>query len=244
MDGLGLNLFSEALGVAAELLIVYFIVNYLLDKKEEQKWSPARRIIVKYVAKSYESIFHASEHILNFDYKNLPNRSGDDFQGRSVYLEYAVKDYQKMQRSVEISNAAMNSTLMPVVSEFNDLGEIVINKLNYYMQMHHKDHATKDFVAIPPLPELCRIEELMDSLKKEYSKIFEEIISLQARIKTFSEIERIWKDTAKETKRLFFEPNTYKCDGTRTPLIYDHENLRKISSKNIKDGAHVSVFKR
>ena len=244
MSDLSLNLFSEAIGVTAELVIVYFIVNYLLNKKEKQKWSPARNIIVRYVAKTYGSIFHAAHQIMSFDYEARHYQEPDKLKGKSVYLEFALKDFQKMQRTIEINNAALDSTLMPIVAEFNDIAEATINKLKYYLQLHNEEHSTKDFVSIPPFDDLERMEFLIDNLKNKYQEIIADSKVIPEYTKSFQELKIIWQEAEKTLQRLYFNPGEYKCNKDRIPLVYDFENLKKISSANITHGAQVTVFHR
>lgn len=242
MSDFGFNLLSEAIGVSAELVIVYLIVNYLLERKERTKWAPARKIIVSNIAKTYCTSYHAATQLVNFEYKKSDHNEPDKVKGKSIYFKIAIHDFQKLNKTVELNNAALDSNLMPIVSEFLESSENLLKKLKYYIQIHNDEFASKDFVSEPPFLELETIENLVSKLKENYCDVFKDKRIVFDYLKTCDEIKEAWKRAAGNTDRMFFEPSRYQYRKGKSPFLYDLDNLRKLHVTDAEHGVQVEVY--
>lgn len=211
-------------------------------KDDEIKWTPARRIVVRSLAKSYSTSFHAATQLMNFNYQEHRFDDSDKVKGKSIYLEMALQDFQKLQKSIQINNAALDSSLMPIVSKYLDSDERLLNKLKYYLLIHSDDYVRQDFVSVPPLDELKTIEGLVDNLKEKYDDIFNDRHIVFPYLKTYKEIETIWNEAALNTNRLFFEPTSYKFRKGKIPFLYDIRNLKALRIEDTDHGTQAQVY--
>lgn len=76
-------------------------------KADETKWAPAREIVVRSLAKTYSTSFHAANQLMDFNYRDFNLQNTDKVKGKSVYLEAALQDFQKLQKNVQLNNAAL-----------------------------------------------------------------------------------------------------------------------------------------
>ena len=209
---------------------------------DETKWAPARKIIVRSIAKSYSTSFNAATRLMDFNYREYNLQNTDKVKGKSVYLENAQQDFQKSQKKVQLNNAALDANLMSIVSIFLESSESLLNKLKYYLLIHNDEFADRDFVSEPPFTELETIEIQVIKLREKYEDIFNDRYVVFTNLKTCEEIKAAWDEAAKYTNRLFFKPSNYQFKKGKIPFLYDIRNLKAISSKNIPNGVYTQVF--
>ncbi len=231
-----------ALCIGATIRSSIEITQSLKLQKDETKWAPAREIVVRNIAKTYSTSFHAATQLMDFNYTKPNLQLGDKVKGKSIYLKIALQDFQRLQKNVQLNNAALNSNLMPIVSTFLESSENLLKKLKYYILIHNNDFSDRDFVSEPPFFQLETIENLVNKLKENYDDIFNDRHVVFDYLKTSSEIIEIWEKATKHTNRIFFQPSTYRYRNDRIPFLYDRKNLKALSGKSLPDGAQTQVF--
>jgi len=209
---------------------------------DEAKWAPAREIVVRSLAKTYSTSFHAATQIMDFNYREFNLQNRDKVKGKSVYLEMALQDFQKLQKNVQLNNAALGPNLMPVVSKFIESSENLLKKLKYYLLIHNDQYVDRDFVSEPPFIELETMENLVIKLKEKYEEIFNDRHVVFTYLKTFAEIKEVWEEAAMNTNRLFFHPPSYQYRRNKVPFLYDIKNLKALSVEKAQDGVQVQVY--
>jgi hypothetical protein len=211
-------------------------------KADEIKWAPAREVVVRSLAKTYSTSFHAANQLMDFNYRDFNLQNTDKVQGKSVYLEAAMKACQKLQKDVQLNNSALGPDLMPVVSTFIEAADSLLKKLKYYLLIHNNEYMDRDFVSEPPFSELGTMENIAIKLKEKYEGIFNDRHIVYTYLKTFSEIRKIWEEAAVNSGRLFFHPPTYKYRKNKVPFLYDIKNLKALSVDEARNGVKVQVF--
>lgn len=208
---------------------------------DDSKWAPARQIVVRSIAKTYSTSFHAATQLMDFNYRE-PNIHRDKVKGKSIYLEIALQDFNKLQKNVQLNNTAIDSNLMLIVSPFMDASENLLKNLQYYLLIHNDEFADKDFVSEPPFFELETMEHLVNRLKENYSYIFNDKNVVFDYLKTYNEILEIWNEASNKTNRIFFQPSIYQYREGKTPFLYDLKNLKALSVEYLKHGVQAQVF--
>lgn len=211
-------------------------------KADETKWAPAREIVVRSLAKAYNTSFHAANQLMDFNYRDFNLQNTDKFKGKSVYLEAALQDFQKLQKNVQLNNTALGPDLMPVVSTFVDASDNLLKKLKYYLLIHNQEYMDRDFVSEPPFGELETMENIAVKLREKYEGIFNDKHIVYTYLKTFAEIKDAWEKAAISAERLFFQPSSYQYRKNRVPFLYDIKNLEALSVEEAQDGVKVQVY--
>ncbi len=211
-------------------------------KSDETKFAPTKEIVVRSLAKTYSTSFHAANQLMDFNYRDFNLQSSDKVKGKSVYLNAALQDFHKLQKNVQLNNTALGPNLMPDVSTFIEATDNLLKKLNYYLLIHNNEYINCDFVSEPPFSELETIEKIVIKLKKEYEEIFSDKNRVFPYLKTCAEIKAIWEAAAVNSGRLFFHPPTYQYRKNKTPLLYDIKNLKALSVENAQNGLKVQVY--
>jgi len=232
----------SALFIGATIRSSIEITQSIKRQEDETKWAPARKIVVRSIAKTYSTSFHAATQLMEFNYREPNLQHRDKVKGKSVYLEIAMQDFKKLQKNVQLNNAALDSNLMPIVSTFLESSENLLKKLKYYILIHNNDFSDRDFVSEPPFSELETIENLVNTLKEKYGDIFNDKHVVFDYLKTCAEIIEIWEKATKHTNRIFFQPSTYQYRKGRVPFLYDLKNLKALSVKNVQHGGQAQVF--
>lgn len=232
----------SALFVVATIRSSIEITQITKLKSDETKWAPAREIIVRSLAKTYSTSFHASTQLMDFNYRESNLQHSDKVKGKAVYLEIALQDFQKLQKNVQLNNAALDSNLMPIVSKFLESSENLLKKLKYYLLIHNDEYVDRDFVSVPPFYELETMESLVIKLREKYEDIFNDRHVVFTYLKTFAEIKDDWEEAAKNTSRLFFIPSSYQYKKSKVPFLYDIKNLKALTVEKAQDGFQAQVY--
>lgn len=211
-------------------------------KDDEEKWAPAREIVVRSLAKTYSTSFHAATQLMDFNYGMLNLQNTDKVKGKSVYLEIALQDLQELQKNVQINNTALGPNLMPLVSKFIEVSGILLKKLKYYLLIHNDEFSDRDFVSEPPFIELETMENLVIKLKGKYENVFNDRHIVFTYLKAFAEIKVVWEEASINTNRLFFNPPSYQYRNNKVPFLYDIKNLKALTVDKVQDKVQVLVY--
>jgi hypothetical protein len=211
-------------------------------KADETKWAPAREIVVRSLAKTYSTSFHAANQLMDFNYRDFNLQNADKVKGKSVYLEAALQDFQKLQKNVQLNNTALGPNLMSIVSTFIEASDNLLKKLKCYLLIHNHEYMDRDFVSEPPFSELEIMENIVIKLKENYEGIFSDRHIVYTYLKTFAEIKEVWEEAAVNSDKLFFHPHNYQYRKNRVLFIYDIKNLKALSVEVAQDGVKVQVY--
>lgn len=209
-EGLGLNLFSTAVGIIVDLILVYIIIDRLLKKRENQRWKPVRILVTRRISDLSSILLSTSKSLIQPDNQEL-----NKYLSLAGY-EYniALKKYEKLKDIIDLNAHGFDSELMPKITDSLEHFEKIIEKIQFFSTLHHQDKQNLDFVSEPPFQEFRELEEIIKLLKSKYSKEFKDEDKPS---NTIEEVEQQWKETEKLHKRLHLNETEYRCDGTKTP---------------------------
>lgn len=232
----------SALFIGATIRSSIEISQNMKQNADETKWASTREIVVRSLAKTYSTSFHAANQLMDFNYREFNLQNTDKVKGKSVYLEGALQDFQKLQKNVQLNNTALGPDLMPVVSTFIEASDNLLRKLKYYLLIHNQDYMDRDFVSEPPFAELETMENIAVKLREKYEGIFNDRHIVFTYLKTFAEIKDAWEEAAISSEKLFFHPPSYQYRKNRVPFLYDIKNLKALSVGESQDGVRVQVY--
>lgn len=170
-----MNLISEGIGVIAETILIGFVLTAIFKHIENKKWKPARIIVAKQIIATHRAIFSGARHIFNPDFKidpkrhNMPTGTTQDKAaewGRSIHFQLIKPELEKLKKTIEYNNIALDSFLMPKASEFLVSAEEVINQVTYFKGAYEKRDGLYGY--IPNEKDLYKMEEVYTSLLKRY----------------------------------------------------------------------------
>lgn len=235
MSWLVQGLTTEAIGMVVEVALVYFLIDYLIKRREREKWRPARRTIVKQLAKTYSSLFGVARHSFEAD-------AYGGFAGRQVFVDKARHDLARLQKTVDLNNAALDSQLMPRVSMFLEEAEALFDKLRYFVLCFSPEHKAHDFVSEPPFIEFQKLEEIVEGLRSDYEDIFTDRKNIHDSVVKADDLVRRWNNLPSYGQKVFFNPAAYRYTNGRIPHVYDLHSLRTLTTAGIPNGQRVQVF--
>jgi hypothetical protein len=212
------------------------------QKVNEEKLAPAREIIVRSLVRAYCSSFNAAYWIMDFNYTGTDLQHIDKFRGKSIYLERPLMDLAKLQRNIQMNNAALGPDLTPSISTFVYSAENLLRELKYYLFLHSEEYAKCDFVTEPPFNELKTMESIANTLRKEYGKVFEDRKTFYPHPKAYLEIRKAWEKAAEESGRLYFDPTKYITKRDKVLFVYGIDNMRAIPGDRLEDGVKAIVY--
>jgi len=232
----------SALFIGATINISIGLSQNNEQKTNDEKLAPAREIVVRSLIRTYCSSFNAAYWIMDFDKQRYDLQNKDKVKGKSSYLERPFRDLTSLQKNIQINNAALGPDLMPRMSTFVYSSENLLKELRYYLFIHSDEYARCDFVTEPPFNEMKTMENIINSLRKDYGRLFKDKKVFYPEPKTYLEIKKAWEKAAEETGRLFFDLNSYETKKDKVIFIYNIDNMRYIPGDKLKDGVQAIVF--
>jgi len=212
------------------------------QKVNDEKLAPTREIVVRSLVRAYCSSFNAAYWIMDFNYQHNDLQNKDKVKGKSIFLERPLRDLISLQKSIQINNAALGPDLMPSISTFVYSSENLLRELQYYLLIHSDEYAKCDFVTEPPFNELKTMENIANSLRKNYGRLFKDKKVFYPTPKTYLEIKKAWEKAAVETGRLYFDLDSYETKKDKVLFIYNIDNMRAIPGDKLKDGVKAIVY--
>lgn len=233
------NLIAEGMGITIELIIIYFLINQILDKRENKKWEPIRIDILDQVAITASAIFTFSIHGMD---PNVHGRNKkEQFNIRFSYLKNAEERIRKMKKLIDINHSALDSNLASIIPEIIEDFENIVEYISYFILSYKPGNESYDFVSIPPLEEMERVESKIKELVSLYKGV-DHIESLSKSNLSTSSQKALWEKAQKNTHNIYFEPSEYVFNDKRVPYVFDTLNLKKLPVP--KHGQRIEIFKQ
>lgn len=228
----------------ADIVITVAIIDALLERREKKHWKPARQIIMRHVAKTYAELFnscyqlfmplirpevmrHYQKSVLEFKHDNL---------------KQIQRQIEKLQRTLDLNNAALDAFLTSHISEFLERTEKIENRFRFLMDIYHPDNSGIDFICDDLCDHLKEMDAVAAKLKKEYPEIWRDRNVIPEWVKPLDEIASFIKSAEYPKFPIFFSPEKYKLSHDRTPRVLNVSLLRKISTSGAEVGITVQVF--
>lgn len=225
------------------LLVVVGILVYLWERKSglthaDSSLEAARQLIVKYLARSYSSLFNACNWTIRTDY--LSDWPGEQrFERRVYFISEAMKDLQKLREKLTTDRSVPDVDLSAKLTLFLEHAESVIKKLRFFKRTYTQSGMEQQLVGYSPVPDLFAIQEIVDSLKHRYPDAFLGEGVVFSGILTPEKLEEVWENAAKE-RGLCLDANKFEKIAGRHVVIFDKTVFSKLYG--MEDGEHVTLW--
>lgn len=242
-NAFGSNLVAEVVGI----LMVVFLVDRLLQKREREKWMPAREIIIRSLAKAYSSLFNATSHSINPDTMSAPTGpviNSDVYRIRLGLLQQAQCDFERAQITIDLYSPALDAPMLSKISMLLDAAEELQRKLWFFIQFYNPERQMYDLILEPPFAEIDRIQEIIEQLKQEHEKVFNDPARrvVNPSLVSAEDLKAVWKTFEETQDRICFDLGGYEYKEGRVPMVLDMDALRRLSIRGIADGQPIQVF--
>ena len=178
-----LNLYAEALGVMTEVILITVVVSKILTYKEAKRWRPARLNVATKVVDVQRNLFNALHKVTDPDLQtnkkdhNIPeamSQEGANHWNKSIIAGPMKPALDELKKMVEYNNSALDSVLMPLVSDFLIAAEVVLCTIKYMLDAYDPKNprANWKFNISIPSEELRKMEEVSKTIHKHYPKIY------------------------------------------------------------------------
>ena len=109
------NVIAEGLGVLTEIVLTYLVIGYLLSRRDEKRWGPARLVVMRQLAKTHAILANASSKVISQYYETGPLTP---FEACQMFLAQLRESLSKLQLVVIVSGASLTSQTMAQVAVF------------------------------------------------------------------------------------------------------------------------------
>lgn len=237
---LGLNLMSEAVGIAVTVLVI----DTLLRRREETKWAPARAMVAKHFAAAYSAATNAAFQIVAplLEPAGSPQSIPIPPQKRcSEALRTFSARLHRFRTVVDLNNVALNATLMSHISEFLDAAEILEQRLQFLSNMYLPQNAQADFVCDSPVSILETMHKSAQHFMSTHPNHWNDRTIVPRPLRTVTELADHYAKACHPSSRLFLSPESYQIEEGRVPCVPDVDHLARIPTKHIKPGIRAAV---
>lgn len=193
-----LNLIAESFGVVAETIIVYLVISRVLASRERKRWRPARLNVAKKTVEVQRNLFNTLRRMIDPDFHisktdhNLPESMSQqeaNHWGRSYIIKPNEGSLNALKKMVEYNNSALDSVLMPLMSDFLIASEQIITTTKHMYEANNPNSTYGNSVYMTTIPsdELKTMEDICEEIVRNYPEIeksdfevlaAEEIVSL------------------------------------------------------------------
>jgi len=238
------NLISEGIGVAVELILVYFLINWILNYRERKRWEPVMKLII-YRIERIEGWFCVGLKAISTKEKykgpvsthknqslHPPKASQENLNLYSRSIQQIQIHFAKLTTLIDLNGANLSSDTAPKLMEVMQQVERLSAMLQFAAQWHSDDTPNHDFIMPSPVPELKKMaENLNDLIKRHNYKVDEHGKDPELRQKTYS----AWHRFTKFNKSLTTSPGNYKSKEGTIIYAFDTQTMKALSGIKVGD---------
>lgn len=224
------NKFAFWGSIASVIGILLWIHTCQSEQRKNQEYLPAQETVVTAIFQCYESLIRAAEYTI----APIGKTSRQKFLASKWSLDPVEYDLKKAERIVVRNNVALEPKILSLVSSFTDDARLIQKQLTFFAQLHNPEMSYWDFVSRGPFEELLRIENVVKELKQQFPQI-----NFSDNLKSYEELENLWKEVEKTNDRICFKVGQYKWKNNRLVMVFDTDDLVKINGPL---GSQVKVY--
>jgi hypothetical protein len=223
------NLISEGIGVIVELIAVYFLINYLIDKREKKKWKSVMDLII-YNVERIEGWFCVG-------FTAMSKQTTEDFNLAGESLRRVRIHQKKLTKIIDLTGAGLGSDVVPSLLEVLEQIETLIEKLDFTSLVFSEKENNKHYIMTTPLEQLRDLQEHLKKLAESNEYEFEtKGTDPSLRANTVS----TWNDFV-ENGPLFENPVEYQARKHKKIHVFDVDTMTKLG--RMKVGNSIQCFK-
>lgn len=220
-----------------ELILVYFLINLILQRRENNRWAPVRKIVAEQMASTYTTALHSANVIARIVFKPMDYSS---LEVSKIYLQKFSNNLSRLQNLTDQNAIALGSNFMPGAVLFLENSGLLLKKLAFLSEIHNPARSKMDIIGLSPLPEIAGIENASLIFRERYQSTFNESANPAVSNPSPKEIEATWEEATRASKRLYLKPQDYQFKPGVTPYVYDMTTLQQLKGPPAS-GAKVQV---
>ncbi len=236
------NLISEGIGVVVELLLVYFLINSILDRRENKRWNETRRMVA---IQAYNTVFmslHAVKHSFRVESHHADHEA--DANARYLFISKFIERLEKLKVQVDLTGTALNSKVLPPLVNIIESSDALVEHFKYLLLYYTPQVKAqkKQFLVEPPINhfntaveailELAEIEGLFDENKTEISKKLDQDV-----------FSRTYNKLIESCNDMHLPSGNYSISGTDSKIFcFSPLEMSKINGV-IPDGKPLQMFR-
>lgn len=208
------NLVATAIAFPIEVLITLLIVNKMINYREDKRWRPARKNVAQSLFELHRVLFNAAHHVVDpafhVDKKghgippNMPQNAAN-YWGKSIFLQPLDLALEKFKKTIEYNNAALDSSILPMVSDFLIAAEQLADNVKFMIRAYDPQNASP-IACFHPVDTLRAMESVYKQITKLFPEIGLNIGNGPVTVLTAEELSKIYDQAAKDNPRIEFLP--------------------------------------
>ncbi|MFM0405320.1 hypothetical protein [Paraburkholderia dipogonis] len=209
------NLYASAIAFPFEALLTFLVVDRVVTHYDNKRWRPARRNVAQKLFDVHRLLFNAAHHVVDPDFhidrrghgiREDVSQEAADHWGKKVFigpLDFTVDAFKK---TIEYNNAALDSTLLPIVSDFVVHADKLLENIKFLLPAY--DPLVPNVrVGFLPLESLQRMQECYDFVVHAFPEIKKATGAGPLTILSANDLETIYRNAAERNPKIeFIEP--------------------------------------
>jgi hypothetical protein len=228
------NLVSEALGIA----VAVFVIDRLIQRREEKRWAPARLVVARQVARTYATASSACFNAVAGLLQPGPNPHMTAERRATETFSKFLRQLQLLHHTVDLHNVALDATAMSDVAEFVEAADELLARLAFLQRLTVKPDPSRDLICDSPLEIVQRMNSKAERFRLTYPKSWDGSLIFSS-AKTPAELMEIYDAAKYPALPLFLGPETYQFRDGRSPLVPDLDHLKRIKAKDMPVGTTI-----
>ncbi len=205
-------------------------VQFQFEQNRNLGYLPAQETVVTAVFEWYESINRAAEYSIS----PVGKTDRQKFLASTWSLDPVANGLIKVERIIIRNNVSLEPRILSLISSFTDDARLLQKQLKFFAQLHNPNMIFWDFVSRGPFDELSSMDMVIKELKEQFPQV-----KFPTNLKSYSELESIWKEIEKTNHRISFNVGSYRrTNKNRQTMVFDTDDLVKIADPSVK-GIHV-----
>ncbi|GAB1259356.1 hypothetical protein [Aurantivibrio plasticivorans] len=174
-----LNLIAEAHGVIVEVVLISVVLATIFSIKENRRWRPARLNVVKEISQFHRMLFNASHRAVDPDYEidlkahGFPShftQADAVFWGKNLLIPNLDPGLERVKKLVEYNNVALDSKLMPLVSDYLVSAEELVRTTKFVLRAYDPKNRSPHS-TFHPMEDIDRLSEIYAKLCDLYPEL-------------------------------------------------------------------------
>lgn len=172
-----LNLIAEAHGLIVELVLITLIGTLAFTWWHNRKWKPARLNVAKKISRFHKALFNSSRHVIDPDFQidlkahGFPahfTQADAMYWGKSQFVPYLDSTLNSLKKTVEYNNVALDSTLMPLVSDFLVASEELLNATKFLLEAYNPKGGAGKRATFSPKESILKMHSVYTQIVAMY----------------------------------------------------------------------------
>lgn len=213
-DDIASNLIASALAFPIELVVTVFIVQRAIGYFENKRWRPARRNVAQKVYDVHQVLFNAAHRIIDPNTHTdkighqIPDHVSQDeanYWAKSIFLLPLASEMTALKKAVEFNNSALNSELLPLISDFLIRTEELLSSIRFFIDAYNPK-INNTFAGFVPDDALLQMETIYLKVIRLFPEIVKSTASGPLSILSAHQLIQLYREAAQKNPKIELIP--------------------------------------